>query len=145
MGKIMNEKLRLCRIDCSGFIPELGYIQGPVRKCKLSTAQIRLLVGNGKKIYELNPSNPSEEVRLTMTNCAIPQFEKPTAEEGSKEEVKETIPQVPVEDEAKTETTEPEKEVKSEPKYNKYDKYNKNKKNEYKKESSEKIEEADIQ
>ena len=89
----MNEKLRLCRIEYSGIIPELGCIQGPVRKCRLNSAQIRLLIGNGKRVYELNPKNPAEEVKLTVTNCATPQFEKIDPATSS-ENPKETIPQV---------------------------------------------------
>ena len=157
MGKIMNEKLRICRIATTGSIPELGHIQGPVRKCRLNTRQIKLLVSNGRAVYELNPANIKEEVKLTITNCTTPQFEKVVNDSKTPEEPKETIPPVTVPDEpAPTETDERsvdngevektnENTNSNNNNRNKYDKYNKNKNNDSKKDTAEKITSADIQ
>ena len=156
MGKIMNEKLRICRVVSSGVIPELGFIQGPIRKCRLNTKQIKQLISNGRTVYELNPANIKEEVKLTITNCATPQFEKAGKVEAPTNTPKEIIPPVKTPEEP----VEPAKETVSDNNgtaddvkaaettnynnnQNKYNKYNKNKND--KKETAEKVTTADIQ
>lgn len=75
MGYTLNGKYRICKIPYTGVIAELGHIQGPVSKCRLTTAQIKRLISNGKRVYELNPKNLKEEVKLTLTNCETSPFE----------------------------------------------------------------------
>ena len=151
MGKIMNEKLRICRIDTNGSIPELGHIQGPVRKCRLNTKQIKLLVSNGRAVYELNPANTKEEKKLTITNCTTPQFEKDANVVEVQNTPQEVIPPItgdivePKEVEQKSVDVEPVKSSDNNSNKNKYDKYNKNKNNEPKKDATEKLTSADIQ
>lgn len=76
MAIILNPKVIPCQIDYSGPLPELGCICGPVNYCRLTIDQIRLLIKNGRTIYELNPNDINDKVRLTTMNMEIRQFEK---------------------------------------------------------------------
>lgn len=76
MKEKLNAKTILVRVAHSGVIPELHYISGPIRRCRVDEKTLYRMVRNGKAIYELNPENPSEEVRLTIRNMMVRQFEK---------------------------------------------------------------------
>lgn len=91
MGYTLNGKFRICRIPYTGVIAELGHIQGPVNKCKLTTRQIKLLISNGKPVYELDPKDLKNEVKLTLTNCETSPFETNEKTEVPKQPVKEVI------------------------------------------------------
>lgn len=90
MAVILNPKVIPCKVDYSGPIPELGCICGPIGYCRLTIDQIRLLIKNGRTVYELNPNDITDMVRLTTMNMEIRQFEK--REEPSEEPVVETVP-----------------------------------------------------
>lgn len=72
----LNAKRILVRVGNTGPIPELHFISGPVSKCRVDERTLYRMVRNGKTVYELNPENPSEEVRLTCTNMTTRHFEK---------------------------------------------------------------------
>lgn len=76
MGIILNEKMYPCRIETSGVIFELGCISGPVPFCRLTREQINMLVMNGRKVFEKNPKNLDEEVRVTLETMHIRPFEE---------------------------------------------------------------------
>ena len=64
------------------------------------------MVRNGKAIYELNPENPSEEVRLTIRNMMVRQFEKKESfTEASKKMAQEALKS------AEEKTPEPEQDI----------------------------------
>lgn len=80
MASILNEKKRKCDVLTNGPLPELGFITGPVYNCRLTTPQIIGLVRNGHRVYEIDPSNPSHKILLSMTNCEKPVFKAPVIE-----------------------------------------------------------------
>lgn len=68
---------KLCTITNSGPIPELGGIRGPVTKpTELPMTLIRTLINEGYTIYEVNPMNRNEKVRLTFGNVNTVNFYK---------------------------------------------------------------------
>lgn len=68
---------KLCTISNSGPIPELGGIRGPITKpTELSMTLIRTLINEGYTIYEVNPMNRNEKVRLTFSNVNSVNFYK---------------------------------------------------------------------
>lgn len=68
--------IRLCSVETNGPIKEMGNITGPVRKCRLDLPKILSMINNGHVIYELNPENLNEKVRLTLTNAIPSPFSK---------------------------------------------------------------------
>lgn len=96
MAKVLNGEKRLCDVMFNGPIVELGCINGPAYKCRLTTSQIHTLVGNGKKVYEINPLVSGQKVLLTAANCGVSAFannatpvveETPVVEPIKKDEV----------------------------------------------------------
>ena len=82
MASVLNEKKRKCDVLTNGPLPELGFVTGPVYNCRLTTPQIIGLVRNGKKVYEIDPSNPAHRVLLTMTTCSESVFKTPVVEDA---------------------------------------------------------------
>lgn len=68
--------IRLCSVETNGPIKEMGNITGPIRKCRLELPKILSMINNGHVIYELNPENLSDRVRLTLTNAIPSPFSK---------------------------------------------------------------------
>lgn len=68
--------IRICSVETNGPIKELGNINGPIRKCRLELPKVLSMINNGHVIYELNPENLSERVRLTLTNANPSPFAK---------------------------------------------------------------------
>ena len=69
MAKILNPRKKLCRVATNGPIPELGGIAGPVKGPTLIPLRtVVSMVQNGRVVYEINPKNYKEEVRLTIRN-----------------------------------------------------------------------------
>ena len=68
--------IRICSVETNGPIKELGNISGPVRKCRLELPKILSMINNGHVIYELNPENLSERVKLDLTNASPSPFTK---------------------------------------------------------------------
>lgn len=66
--------IRICSVETNGPIKELGNITGPIRKCRLPLPKVVSMINNGHVIYELNPKNLSERVRLTLTNVTPSPF-----------------------------------------------------------------------
>nr|DAK39040.1 MAG TPA: hypothetical protein [Caudoviricetes sp.] len=73
---VLNQKKILCRVDDSGPIPELHFITGPVRKCRVSEDVLYRMVRNGRIIYELDPEGKKDPVRLNIMNMATRSFAK---------------------------------------------------------------------
>jgi len=74
MATILNSQKRKCDVISNGAIAELGFINGPVYGCRLTTDTIVRLVSNGRKVYEIDPTNPDKKVLLTVTTCSKPAF-----------------------------------------------------------------------
>lgn len=63
------EKTKRVVIDNKGTLNELGGISGPIiHPCSLPISQLKKLVSNRRKVYEVNPRNKTERVLLTITN-----------------------------------------------------------------------------
>jgi hypothetical protein len=112
MSTKLNEARKLCIIKTNGPIPELGYITGPVlTPCKIRMSDLRRLVGNGKAVYELNPKNPEEIVKLTVQNIERDNFApinnmiNNAAQKPAEEPKKEEVPVTPVSHDANTKKT----------------------------------------
>ncbi|HAU84129.1 MAG TPA: hypothetical protein DCW90_00940 [Lachnospiraceae bacterium] len=73
---VLNQKKILCRVDDSGPIPELHFITGPVRKCRVSEDVLYRMVRNGRIIYELDPEGKKDPVRLNIMNMTTRVFAK---------------------------------------------------------------------
>lgn len=62
-------KTKLVTIESPGKIAALGGILGPIKTpCRMDTDVIITLINSGKLVYEVNPSNVKEKVRLTRLN-----------------------------------------------------------------------------
>ena len=69
MGTVLNPKRKLCRVATNGPIPELGGIAGPVKgPTMIDMRTVVNMVQHGRVVYEINPKNYKEEVRLTIRN-----------------------------------------------------------------------------
>lgn len=77
MATVLNKKQYPCRIATTGIIHELGCISGPVPFCRLTNEQIKMLLMNGREVYEKCPDNLSVEVRLHVANPLQHPFETP--------------------------------------------------------------------
>lgn len=63
----------------AGALPELGYICGPIlHPSKIRIDLIQKLVSNRRTVYECNPTNPEERVKLTLRNVKKVIFQEPT-------------------------------------------------------------------
>lgn len=75
MATIRNKVEKLVTIETYGPIAELGGIAGPVvHPCKVDLETIIRMVNTRKKVFEVNPANPSEKVRLTLSNVRTVNF-----------------------------------------------------------------------
>lgn len=62
-------KEKLCVVLAEGRIPELGGILGPVSvPTKIARSSIIAMLNRGLPIYEVNPKNVNERVKLTFKN-----------------------------------------------------------------------------
>lgn len=93
MSRTFNSTRKLCKVMTNGPIAELGFINGPiVNPCRLELRKIVNMVHRGLVVYEVNPKNYSEEVRLTIENITTNNFpeEKKVIMPAEKEEKKDT-------------------------------------------------------
>ena len=75
MGTTLNPKRKLCIVKTNGPIVEMGNINGPVlTPCRINLDVLARMVGNGKVIYEINPKNQDEQVKLTVHNVLSDNF-----------------------------------------------------------------------
>ena len=71
----MQEKQKLVVIETNGTLPELGGISGPIlNPCLLKESVLIRMVGNHRKVYEVNPKNSSDRIRLTLKNVRTENF-----------------------------------------------------------------------
>jgi len=68
LSTIINSKTRKCDVIYNGAIAELGFISGPAYNCKLTTSQIDSLIRHGKIVFEIDPRNPLNKVKLDIGN-----------------------------------------------------------------------------
>ena len=70
-------KEKLCVVLADGRIPELGGIIGPVAvPTKIAYSSIVSMLNRGLPVYEVNPKNVIERVRLTFRNVNAVNFMK---------------------------------------------------------------------
>lgn len=68
-------KRKLVTVAESGVIPELNFMNGPISTpTMISMEAIIKMVTNNRKVYECNPSNPSDQVELTIANVKKENF-----------------------------------------------------------------------
>lgn len=90
MAHVLNGKKVLCKVDSTGVLPELGCITGPIRRCRVTEQQLYALVKDGRIVYELNPKDETQMVRMTKLNMNIRQFEQKESAVTKVETVEET-------------------------------------------------------
>ena len=73
-----KEERRLVVVKTSGVLPELGFITGPVlMPWYVPMSKLVQLVNNGRDVWEVNPDNKAERVKLTIKNLKTSNFGKP--------------------------------------------------------------------
>ena len=74
---------KLVVVKTPGVLKELGFITGPIiHPSRIKLAKIVAMVNNGKKVFEVNPDNPDEQIELTRLNATSENFKKlPSAPE----------------------------------------------------------------
>lgn len=120
----MKER-KLVVVKDSGPIPELNFICGPILvPTKIELKTIIKMIGNGRSVFECNPSNTDDQVKLELTNVKNNNFEtqaiKPAVESVKEVEKKEVVNEPeknesPVEEEKSTENVAEEKAATVEP------------------------------
>ena len=74
-------KTKLVTIESYGKLHALGGIMGPIiTPCRIDISTIIMLMNSGKIVYEVNPSNVKEKVRLTRLNVNKDNFVKNTTQ-----------------------------------------------------------------
>lgn len=64
-------------IKSSGVIPSLGGISGPITSPTwIATPDVIRLINDGAVVYEVNPSNPAETVKLNRLNVSTNNFKE---------------------------------------------------------------------
>ena len=108
MAKKLEEQ-KLIVIESSGSITELGGISGPViNPCLVPISTILAMLNHHRRVYEVNPKNHNEKVRLTLKNLRTQNFKveevKPVVKaEPPKAPVAPVAPKAPVVDSKKPE------------------------------------------
>lgn len=68
-------KTKMCIITTCAELPIMGGIHGPLHTpSPLTYREIITLINNGIDVYEVNPRNKSEKVKLTSTNAIKENF-----------------------------------------------------------------------
>ena len=90
-------KRKLVTVAESGVIPELNFVNGPISTpTMISMDAIIKMVINNRKVYECNPSNPSEQVELTIANVKKVNFLTSTSVSEPEEKKVDEAPATPV-------------------------------------------------
>lgn len=120
----MKER-KLVVVKDSGPIPELNFVCGPILvPTKIDLKVIIKMIGNGRSVFECNPYNTDDQVKLELTNVKNNNFEtratKPVVESVKENEKKEVVNEPEknessVEEEKSTENVTEEKAVVAEP------------------------------
>ena len=72
----MEKATKLVVVETYGSISELGGINGPIlNPAKIDIDLIVRMINNNKKVFEVNPKNYSERVRLTLKNARTVNFD----------------------------------------------------------------------
>lgn len=68
-------KTKLVTVESSGIIPILGGLMGPISSpCRIEVDILISLINSGKIVYEVNPKNIKEKIRLTRMNVLNDNF-----------------------------------------------------------------------
>ena len=120
----MKER-KLVVVKDSGPIPELNFVCGPILvPTKIDLKVIIKMIGNGRSVFECNPYNTDDQVKLELTNVKNNNFEtqatKPVVESVKENEKKEVVNEPEknessVEEKKSTENVTEEKAVVAEP------------------------------
>ena len=91
----MKER-KLVVVKDSGPIPELNFVCGPILvPTKIDLKVIIKMIGNGRSVFECNPCNTDDQVKLELTNVKNNNFEtqatKPVVESVKENEKKEVV------------------------------------------------------
>lgn len=90
-------KRKLVTVAESGVIPELNFMNGPISTpTMISMEAIIKMVTNNRKVYECNPSNPSDQVELTIANVKKENFLTSTPVSQPEEKKVDEAPATPV-------------------------------------------------
>ena len=77
----ITKKGKLVTVETNGTLVELGGISGPIiNPCFIDETTIIRMVGNNKKVYEVNPANHAQKVRLNLKNVKTDNFKVVTNE-----------------------------------------------------------------
>ena len=72
-----NIEKKLVTVESVGTITELGGISGPIiNPSFIDVPTIIRMINSHKKVYEVNPNNPSEKVKLSLKNARTNNFIK---------------------------------------------------------------------
>lgn len=83
---ILSENCKYVIILSHGELPELGGILGPIRRpTEVQIPKLVSMLNRGKEIYDVNPKNTKEMVRLTMANVKKDNFNKNVKKEAGTE------------------------------------------------------------
>lgn len=75
----MTEKTKLIIVESNGTIGELGGISGPIlNPFEVPLSVIVRMINSHKHVYEVNPDNRNERVRLTLQNVRRDNFVQAT-------------------------------------------------------------------
>ena len=70
-----EEPKKLIVVESPGAITELGGISGPVlNPCYVSIPLINRMINKHRAVYEVNPNNYSERIRLSLKNLRTKNF-----------------------------------------------------------------------
>lgn len=106
----MTDK-KLVVVNHSGPILELGAITGPIiSPSRVSTDIVARMVSNNKIVYEVNPNNRSERIKLTIANVRKDNFGSHTTKEQTRPET--VVDKISHQKQEVPEVTKPVEEVK---------------------------------
>lgn len=75
MNKVDTTGKKLITVESVGTLSELGGISGPViNPFYIDMSTLNRLLSNRRKVYEVNPKNKNERVRLSLKNMRIKNF-----------------------------------------------------------------------
>lgn len=95
MNKTNVEK-KLVIIEGSGTIAELGYISAPILiPQRFPIDLIARMVSNGRKVYEINPADRTQKIKLTVANCRKPNFDTAVQTEAAAKPAPTKVPATP--------------------------------------------------
>lgn len=72
---VLGYNMKLITIESQCELPELGGVMGPIKApVEMTIPKIISLINRGLVVYDVNPKNKKEKVRLTTTNVRTDNF-----------------------------------------------------------------------